>query len=398
MSIYADKKNGKLTGRFCVEVQVNKRVRKARVNTYAEAQEKEQELRRLLSIPVVANGVRTEVLGITVGSPKVRQRVQPQTLLEALERCQEEVWRNLLHREYQSAHVREIARLIDEAKPLKRITTEDMDEVAGTLRGRGLKDITINKYFSAARVVFKWCLKRGYVSGLPGMPWYEEGEGRLRWLTYDEEANLNRLLRSYGLTGELVADFVAVAIDTGMRRGELLSLTPGQVEADWVHLQAQGGELTKTRRLRSIPLTPRAKAILEARRATKPRPLFLGLPEHTLRWFWDRAREEMGLAEDVGFVVHALRHTCATRLVNDHGIDVFTVQKWMGHKDLKTTRRYVHINEQSLARARDRVVSHTHKTYLLGECAGGGQNGGGVASPTSISVPAPAPAPLREVA
>jgi integrase len=398
MSIYADRKNGKLSGRFCVEVQVNKRVMKARVNTYAEAQEKEQELRRLLSVPAVANGVRTEVLGITVGSPKLRHREQPQTLLEALERCQQEVWRNWRHREYQSAHVREIARLIGKAKVLKQITTEDMDGVSETLRGRGLKDVTINKYFSAARVVLKWCLKRGYVPGLPGMPWYEEGEGRLRWLTYDEEATLDRLLRSYGPTGELVADFVTVAIDTGMRRGELLSLTPAQVEADWVHLQAQGGDLTKTRRLRSIPLMPRAKAILEARRATEPRSLFRGLPEYTLRWFGDRAREEMGLAEDEGFVVHALRHTCATRLVNDHGIDVFTVQKWMGHKDLGTTRRYVHINEQSLARARDKVVSRTHKTHLLGECAGGGPNGGGVASPTYTSVPAQAPAPLQEVA
>src|SRR4030095_14961274 len=119
MSIYADKKNGKLSGRFCVEVQVNKRVMKARVNTYAEAQEKEQELRRLLSVPAVANGVRTEVLGITVGSPKLRHREQPQTLLEALERCQQEVWRNWRHREYQSAHVREIARLIGKAKVLK---------------------------------------------------------------------------------------------------------------------------------------------------------------------------------------------------------------------------------------------------------------------------------------
>jgi Phage integrase family len=89
----------------------------------------------------------------------------------------------------------------------------------------------------------------------------------------------------------------------------------------------------------------------------------------------------MGLAEDEHFVVHTLRHTCATRLVNDEGIDVFTVQKWMGHKDLATTRRYCHINDASLARARDRIAARqaeAHKHQGLGESVGGGENGGGL--------------------
>jgi hypothetical protein len=68
MSIYAEKKAGKLTGRFVVEVQLNKRIMKARVGTYAAAQVREDEFKRLLVLPQVANGSRTEALGITVGS------------------------------------------------------------------------------------------------------------------------------------------------------------------------------------------------------------------------------------------------------------------------------------------------------------------------------------------
>src|SRR5215471_6474276 len=124
MSIYAEKKAGKLTGRFVVEVQLNKRVMKARVGTYAEAQVREDEYKRLLALPEVANGTRTAVLGITVGSPRERHRVRPATLLEALERCQEEVWRGRLHRQFQSAHVREVAKLIGEMKDIRRIATE----------------------------------------------------------------------------------------------------------------------------------------------------------------------------------------------------------------------------------------------------------------------------------
>ncbi len=371
MSIYAEKKAGKLTGRFVVEVQLNKRVMKARVGTYAEAQAQEDDFERVLALPQAANGTHGGALGITVGSPRERQRVRPATLLEALERCQEEVWRGRLHRKFQSSHVREVAKLIGEAKDIKRVTTEDMDRVADILRSRGLKDVTINKYFSAARSVLKWCLKRQYIAGLPSMPHYNEDFGRIRWLTQDEETRIVTLLRSYGQ--DIIADYVIVAIDTGMRRGEQLGLEPKQVESGWVHLWK-----TKTNTPRSIPLSPRAEAILEAR---KPSGLFQRLKTHTLRWYWDRTRAEMGLAQDEHFVVHTLRHTCATRLVNDEGIDVFTVQKWMGHKDLTTTRRYCHINDASLARARDRIAARhaeAHKHLGLAESVGGGTNGGGL--------------------
>jgi integrase len=374
MSIYPERKNGKVTGRFVVEVQRSKRIMKARVGTYAEAQVQEDDFKRLLALPQAANGTQGGASGITVGSLKERQRVRPATLLEALERCQEEIWRGRLHRQFQSSHVREIAKLIGGSRDIKRITTEDMDLVADALRSRGLKDVTINKYFSAARSVLKWCLKRQYIAGLPSMPHYDEDFGRIRWLTQEEETRIAALLRSYGQ--HIIADYVIVAIDTGMRRGEQLGLEPKQVEAGWVHLWK-----TKTNTPRSIPLSPRAESILEGRKTSG---LFQELKTHTLRWYWDRARIEMGLAQDEHFVVHTLRHTCATRLVNDEGIDVFTVQKWMGHKDLTTTRQYCHINDASLARARDKIaarLAQAHKHQGLGESGGGGINRGGLQPP-----------------
>jgi integrase len=373
MSIYADKKNGKPTGRWRVEVQRQGRVLKARCDTHAEAVAKEDELKRILKLPEIANAVAQSVLGVTA-TTKVdrRERAKPTTLLEALDASQESLWLKEAHRETQSSSAREIANLIGPAKPLRRVGTEDFDAVIAVLRSRGLKDNTLNRKLSAVRCVLRWCFKRRYIVEMPEIPFYEEGEGRIRWLTYQEEAEAIRLLCSYGRAD--IADYVAVAIDTGMRRGEMLSLEPGQVEGGWVHLWK-----TKTGVPRSIPLYPRSEAILEARKATG---LFRGLQKHTLRWYWDRVRANMGLTGDEDFVVHALRQTCATRLVNDYKVDVFTVQKWMGHKVLETTRRYCHINDASLLRARDAMVQHSHQNYNLGASTGEGANGGGNAGPT----------------
>ena len=48
-----------------------------------------------------------------------------------------------------------------------------------------------------------------------------------------------------------------------------------------------------------------------------------------------------------GFCFHDLRHTFATRLIQ-RGIDLYKVQKLLGHRDNKTTQRYAHHYPESL--------------------------------------------------
>ena len=65
-------------------------------------------------------------------------------------------------------------------------------------------------------------------------------------------------------------------------------------------------------------------------------------------WAW--AREEMGLKEDKEFIIHALRHTCASRLVNKN-IDLYVVKEWLGHSTIQVTERYAHLSPHKLAHA-----------------------------------------------
>lgn len=66
-----------------------------------------------------------------------------------------------------------------------------------------------------------------------------------------------------------------------------------------------------------------------------------GQPYKDIRTAIKNAAKQAGISDSVK--MHQLRHAfCSHALMQ--GIDPRTVQKWMGHKDLKTTLRYAHVS------------------------------------------------------
>jgi integrase len=214
-----------------------------------------------------------------------------------------------------------------------RTTTIDdfVDEVVGTI-----KDSTINRKLTSVHSVLKYAHDREWLAKMPKFQWQDEDEGRIRWLSDDEEFAMFYLLHLWGEVE--VARFLAASVDTGMRRGELLKLEAKDVHGSWVRLW-----VNKTKKARSVPLTERAQAALA-----------LGLPfqlnEYKLRQVWDKLRVAMGLEKDTDFVLHALRHTAATRTLAKTG-NLAIVQKLLGHRKIETTLRYAHISDEDLLKA-----------------------------------------------
>ena len=104
--------------------------------------------------------------------------------------------------------------------------------------------------------------------------------------------------------------------------------------------------ITKSARSRTVPLTKRAMSVVKIPKKGLEGP-FAMLRQAPFRIIWNDAKMEVGLSDDVQVVPHALRHTCASRLVQG-GIDLRRVQMWLGNQTLTMTMRYAHLATSDL--------------------------------------------------
>lgn len=318
MSIYPIKRNGKHTGKWRVELQVNGR--RAR-GVFASLEE-----------------ARAAEANWTKGLPEVAivresRKGPPKTLKDIYSETGGSLWYGKVYRESAEKRLWRVMEIIGANTPADAVATTDLDRVVRTLRGEKLSGATINKYLSAFHMLMEWARTRKFITSLPHFPSEDEATGRIRWLTPQEE----RVLLS--LVPEDIKRMIRVAIRTGMRRGEFYTLQRQDVVHRWVRLWE-----TKTDEPRSVPIGDQTEADL----------LWLldhGMPSRErLRYWWDEARTKMNLSKDPWFTFHVTRHTCATRLV-EANVHLRAIQKWLGHKSIETTLRYAQLSEGVLAAA-----------------------------------------------
>lgn len=138
--------------------------------------------------------------------------------------------------------------------------------------------------------------------------------------------------------------YVLLAAYTGIRRGQLLTLTRADVTSGCLNLGTDG----KTGQPQLVPLHPRVRAL--ARRL----PL---CTDQVLRDEWDAARKAAGL-KTLRF--HDLRHTAAAWLIGT-GASLKHVADLLGHSDVRVTQRYAHLAVADLRRAVARMPQKRHR-------------------------------------
>ena len=279
----------------------------------------------------------------------VRQRVlkqfaigkkTPETLMDLYRRAAIQVWGGKACEKVSCANMEEIIMILQNPK-ITEITTSMLDELANILH-QGRASGTVNNKLSSLAAMLKFAAQRGWIEKRPAFPWKDPGQHRIRWLKGNEEQELLSRLP------EDMKAFCEILIHTGMRRGELLSLTKDQIDGDFIRLWK-----TKNKKPRSVPMTPRVKELVE-----KYVP-FNTITLTKLRHHWMMAKKDMGLENDKEFVLHTLRHTAATRMLATTN-NIVLVQQLLGHERIQTTLKYAHIDNQQLLEAVNKVSKVFH--------------------------------------
>lgn len=212
---------------------------------------------------------------------------------------------------------------------------------------------TRNRFKSSLSTVFREGMRAGKITVNPArlIRRSKESLGRVRFLSYEEEAKLRKAIAAtlpgrIKDEGESAFAQLDVALHTGMRKSEQFTATWDQVDLDrgFIYLS-----MTKNGTDRFVTLNSAAVQVL---RRLQERHKRLGLPpESTLfhskrdgliknprKWFATALEQ----AKIEGVTWHTLRHTFASRLVMA-GVDLKTVQELMGHKTIAMTARYAHL-------------------------------------------------------
>lgn len=212
-----------------------------------------------------------------------------------------------------------------------------------------------NRNLALLRAMFRWAIAAGFK--------FRDGDGELVPQSPFRigEVNVVRLAREEARTRRLqgteetrlieaartLAPLVIAALETGCRRGELLSLQWQQV---WFAPKAEiflpAGK-TKAKKDRRIPISSALRAVLDARRndpAGEPLPpeayVFgdeIGRRRQSIKTAW-RLTCKRAKITDLHF--HDLRREAGSRWM-DAGVPLATIQRWLGHHNISQTSKYL---------------------------------------------------------
>ena len=214
---------------------------------------------------------------------------------------------------------------------------------------RKLEAVSVAQQVSALRFFFLKTLKRPWL--VDDMP-VPKQPIRLPEVLSREE--VERLIQS--AASPLHRIWLLLLYATGIRREELVQLKIGDIDSDRMLLRIRQG---KGKKDRNVMLSPRLlQELRDYWRAANPKPqtyLFPSKGPHpngdvpmTSKSVWDAVRQAAARAGlDKRVHPHTLRHCFATHLL-ESGTDLRSIQLLLGHADIKTTSRYLHLSEQHL--------------------------------------------------
>jgi len=364
---------------YMIDVQEGNRRERISTGTRdkALAQRKEQAvvdaLRADLTIPKA--DLVSLVRGHQRGAIVNRRAADGETLSEAVSKCMadNEVWGRNTDRKKNGERMAHVMAILGKDTPLSAVDHDAIDKLKRALEALGNAPATINRKFSALRVVLNNAVDRRVLVGFPKIK-KQKGERKRKFiLTADDErqlyaAMLARDEREQAVVGghpvlrdaHLYVRFFQLLGETGMRPAEMFQLTWRNTDftrsvAKVVH-SPHAGTKTKSKKDRNVPLTDRAKALLLERWGVVKGGPFHDLNQRRANSHWSAARLDCGIT-DIDCVPYAQRHTVATKLGEELG-DLNSIKEWLGHSTITlTSDTYLHTTQSHLNKGADALSS-----------------------------------------
>ncbi len=297
-------------------------------------------------------------------------------------------------RKEQSHHNKWISPVIGN-KALKDITPSDIERVKEKMFKAGLSERSIQYCIATIRQVFNKAIFLDLFKGenpVNKVKIPSPNNKRMKFLTKDEAQTLLAQLKPKN--DKVLAnnhDIALLSLHTGLRAGEIFNLK-------WNNLDFEQGLIhvreAKGNKDRIAYMTKDVKEMLEARKAHKNNDLVF--PPRTRKKrkgvskdnasthqgkdlekkrkgvskVFYQAVKDSGLNDNINddkdkVCFHTLRHTFASWQVQA-GMDLYTVQKLMGHSTIAMTERYAHLAQENMKRAtsifdNNQKLSHVNK-------------------------------------
>lgn len=254
------------------------------------------------------------------------------------------------------------------SKERDRLLNEETDRYTTAATGDPIADAkreklkrsgaTVNRYLASLSVALSYAVKT--LQWLESNPCEKiqkpsENKGRVRFLSDDERAALLQATESH-------ADLylaVILALSTGARQSEVMSLRFGQIDFTRKIITLHD---TKNGDKRALPLVGKAFELLQQRakvRALNDDRIFPAskLAKKSdyidLRQPWEKALKQAGI---VDFHWHDLRHTAASYMAMS-GVSLVEISKILGHRTMQMVSRYSHLSEGHIVATGEKLAS-----------------------------------------
>ncbi|MBP9853519.1 MAG: site-specific integrase [Candidatus Omnitrophica bacterium] len=239
------------------------------------------------------------------------------------------------------------------------ITLKDIEKYKAD-RNEEVSSATVNRELATLKTMLSKAVAWGKLSSNPAqnVKFLKEPSGRLRFLEREE------ILKLLTNCNKHMKSIVILALNTGMRKGEILGLK-------WRDIDIKRNIITildtKNGEKREIYMNEQVKTAL-IRTPKHPDSQFIfckedGKPRQDIRKSFFTALRKSGIKE---FRFHDLRHTFASQLVMS-GTDINTVRELLGHKDIRMTLRYSHLSPSYKQRAIDILGRKMDTFWTLGQ-------------------------------